>query len=279
MANLLWGMILLVGCAQSQSTSPAASANRNAQAPPTAASVDDMPTTELAGQTGLVRGVLKKTDPIHDQLIVRAFGGGDIRINFDGRTQLLPDAHARLTSLPAGSVVSVDTVIDHGKLFARSVRSGGDRRVEMSGQIVRYDPAKNELALRDPLSPQNVSLHVNANTKVVNKGQSVSATALSSGMLVRVWFTAAQNTANEIEILAERGGSFTFQGRVVSVDLRSRVVALSNDTDQSLRELSFNSLDPANVRLLHEGAEVNIQAEFDGDRYNVRTVTPLERNP
>jgi hypothetical protein len=113
----------------------------------------------------------------------------------------------------------------------------------------------------------------------MNKGQAIAAASLSSGMLVRVWFTAAQNTADNIEILAERGSSFTFQGHVVSVDLRSRVVALSNDTDQSLRELNFSSLDPANVRLLHEGAEVNIQAEFDGDRYNVRAVTPVTRNP
>jgi hypothetical protein len=98
-------------------------------------------------------------------------------------------------------------------------------------------------------------------------------------MLVQVWFSPAQNAANRIEILAERGNSFTFQGRIVAVDLRSRVVALSNDSDQSVHELTIGSLDSTSLDLLREGADVSIQAEFDGERYNARTVNLVSRNP
>jgi hypothetical protein len=229
---------------------------------------------------GLVRGVLKRLDPIHDQLWIHPFGGHDLRIAFDARTQLLSEnAGAHLISLPAGSVVSVDTVIDNGKLFARSVRTGAANAVEMNGQIVRYDAAKSQLILRDPLSPKSVSLRITSSTMIVNRGQPASAQDLSAGMLVRVQFSSAKSVANNVEILAARGNSFTFEGRVVAVDLRARVLALSNDADQMVRELAIGSLDDASLRLLREGADVSIQAEFDGDRYNVRTVALVSHNP
>jgi hypothetical protein len=51
---------------------------------------------QAGGKVGLVRGVVKRLDPIHDQLLIHAFGGGDIRIAFDARTQLLPENTARV---------------------------------------------------------------------------------------------------------------------------------------------------------------------------------------
>ncbi len=287
MPKFLWTMLLMAGCAQGQVAAPAPS---RATSPPTsdgtgaqpvAVIADDLSSAHtLGGKVGLVRGVLKRLDPIHDQLLIHAFGGGDIRIAFDARTQLLPDnAGARLIGIPPGSVVSVDTVIDQGKLFARSVRSGSSEAVELNGQVVRYDAAKSQLTLRDPMSPQNISLHITPRTIVVNRGQSASPQALAPGMLVRVQFSPKQKAATDVEILAEPGSSFTFEGRIVSVDLRSRVLALSNDSDQSVRELDIGSLGPTGMSLLREGADVSIQAEFDGDRYNVRTVALVSPNP
>jgi hypothetical protein len=65
----------------------------------------------------------------------------------------------------------------------------------------------------------------------------------------------------------------------VAVDLRARVLALSEDSDQSVRELAITSLDSASLGLLQEGSDVSIQAEFDGDRYNARSVTVVSRTP
>jgi hypothetical protein len=293
MAKFLWTMILLTmilvaGCAQAQVAASAASspASDDTGARPTAAIPDGLsPARELGGKVSLVRGVLKRLDPIHDQLLIHAFGGGDIRIAFDARTQLLPETTGKhLISLPAGSVVSVDTVIDNGKLFARAVRTGPSNAAELNGQVVRYDAAKSQLTLRDPMSPKSVSLRITPSTSIVNRGRPASPQDLSAGMLVRVQFSpggsvANNSVANNVEILAERGNSFTFEGRIVSVDLRTRVLSLSNDSDQMVRELAIGSLDDTSLRLLREGADVSIQAEFDGDRYNVRTVTAVSRNP
>jgi len=283
MAKFLWTMILVAGCAQAQVDAPAASSATSDEAGQrqAAAITDSLSSpSELGGKVGLVRGVLKRLDPIHDQLLIHAFGGHNIRIAFDARTQLLPEnAGTHLISLPAGSVVSVDTVIDNGRLFARSVRTGPSNAVELNGQVVRYDAAKSQLTLRDPRSPKSVSLRITSSTMVVNRGQPASPQALSPGMLVRVQFSSGQSVANNVEILAERGNSFTFEGRIVAVDLRERVLALSDDFDQSVRELAIGSLNDASLRLLREGADVSIQAEFDGDRYNIRTVTLVSPNP
>jgi hypothetical protein len=249
-----------------------------------AAQMPDEPSS-LSGKVSLVRGVLKRLDPIHDQLLVHAFGGRDIKIAFDPRTEFLAEnTRTHLSSVPAGSVVSVDTVIEGGKLFARSVRMSPSNAGEVDGQVVRYNPAKSQLTLRDPLSPEGISLRLTSSTTVLDHGQPAGSQALSPGMLapgmlVRVWFAPAENVASKVEVLAERGNSFTFAGRVVAVDLHSRVVAVSNDTDKSLRELAIGSLDSTSLQMLTEGADVSIQAEFDGNRYNVRAVTLLSRNP
>jgi hypothetical protein len=261
------------------SSMPASQDNAGSQKAP--ANPDDLPPLNRPGtKVGLVRGVLKQLDPIRDQLVIHPFGGRDVRINFDPRTQLLPaNPNAHLAAIPAGSVVSVDTVIDGGKLFALSVRTGPSTGAELNGQVLRYDAAKSRLTVRDPLSPQSVALRMTPSTIVVNQGQPASPQALSPGALVRVWFSPAQNAANRVEILAERGNSFTFEGRVVAVDLRSRVLSLSNDSDQSVHELAIASLDDTSLRLLREGAAVSVQAEFDGQRYNARTVSLVSHQP
>jgi hypothetical protein len=238
------------------------------------------PENELSGKTSLIRGVLKRLDPIHDQLLVHAFGGSDLHIAFDARTELAHgETRSPLTSIPAGSVISVDTVIDHGKLFARTVRVSDAGAGELSGQVVRYDASKSRLLVRDPGTPDGVAFRVTPSTAVMNHGQPSSPQAISPGALVRVKFAPGQNTATNVEILAERGKAFTFAGRVVSVDLRTRQIALSNESDQTVRELAIGSLDPTSLRLLREGADVNIQAEFDGDRYIARAVTLVPHNP
>jgi len=291
MPRLFLALMLLAGCVQAQTAAPATSPLAAPPVTPPVTANDggaqrslaiaDTSSEPIPGRkVGLVRGVVKRLDPIHDQLVIHTFGGGDLRIAFDGRTQLFSEnSRTGLTSIPAGSVVSVDTVIDGGKLFARAVRTGPSNAAELSGQVVSYNAAKSRLTLRDPISPEGVSLRISSSTTVVNQGQPASPQALSSGMLVRVWFSPAQKAANKVEILAERGNTFTFEGRIIAVDLRSRVLSLSNDTDQSVRELAIGSLDANSLARLREGADVNIQAEYDGERYNVRTVAAVPNHP
>jgi hypothetical protein len=277
MQKLLWMIAFGAACANAQSTAPATSI---ANAPSSVVAIDDLtPPHKPEGRVTLARGVLKRLDPIHDELIIQPFGGGEIRIRFDTATKFQAENSTQhLSSLPPGSVVSVDTAIQDGRLYAVSVRSGNYGVADLNGQIVAYDPTRSRLTLNDRLSPENISLRVDRTTKVIRQGQPASLQALASGMLVRVSFSA-QHIAREIEILAERGSSFTFEGRILAVDLRSRVVSLSNDTDQSLRELAFRSLDSNSLSLLQEGTRVKVEAEFDGDRYNIRSVTADPQNP
>jgi len=283
--------VLTVGCACAQEGTPApppaappaaAPAPSDDRSPQQTVADDDVGSPGKPGaKVGLVRGVVKRMDPIHDQFVIHAFGGRDIRIAFDPRTKLLPEdkKEAQVSRLPLGTVVAVDTVIDNGKLFARSVRTGPANAAELNGQVVRYDAAKSRLILRDPLSPEGTSVPVTSATTIINQGQPATPQDLSPGMLVRIWFSPAYNAASKVEIFAQRGNSFTFAGRIISVDLRSHVLSLSNDTDQSVRELSIDALNDSTLHLLREGANVSIQAEFDGDRYNVRSVVLLSSQP
>jgi hypothetical protein len=291
LAAVAFAAVLTVGCACAQEAAPApppatppaaAPAPPDDRSPQQAVANDDVGSPGKPGaKVGLVRGIVKRMDPIHDQFVIRAFGGRDIRIAFDPRTKLFPEdkKETQVSGLPLGSVVAVDTVIENGKLFARSVRTGPANAAELNGQVVRYDAAKSRLILRDPLSPEGTSVPVTSATTVINHGQPASPQDLSPGMLVRIWFSPAYNAASKVEIFAQRGNSFTFAGRIISVDLRSHVLSLSNDTDQSVRELSIDSLNDSTLHLLREGTNVSIQAEFDGDRYNVRSVALLSSQP
>ena len=278
MYRALLATLLIAGCVQAQS--PVSSPSNSPDSTKKVDSGDDLfPAHKHAGKVGLVRGTLKRVDPIYDQLVIHTFGDGDVRIAFDGQTKLLAEnGETRLSNVRAGSVLSVDTVIDEGKVFATFVRLGTSSSAELNGQVVRYEPARSELILRDPISPENISLRVTGDTRVVKSGQTSSAQSLSPGMLVRVRYAGVQNVASEVEILAARGDSFTFEGRIIAVDLRSRVLSLSNDTDQSLRELTLGTLDSNSLSLLREGAQVIVQAEFDGEHYRVRSVSPMPQN-
>lgn len=279
MQRVICAILLVVGYVQAQSQVPRPPSSA-AKAPRKVNSGDDLfPAHRHNGKLGLIRGVLTRVDPIYDQLVVHTFGDGDIRIAFDGQTRLLTEnGDTRLENIPSGAVLSVDTVMDEGKLFASDVRIDTASSAELDGQILRYEPSRSELILRDPISPRNISVRITGNTRVVSRGKAGSAQSLSPGMLVRVRYTGEQGVANEVEILAARGDTFTFEGRIIAVDLRSRVVSISNNSDQSLRELAFGTLDSKSLSLLREGAQVSIQAEFDGDLYNVRAVSLVPQN-
>jgi len=272
MPKLFWAVILLFTVASVHGLLKAQTASPQKQRV-VPSSEDLLSPSELQGKVGLVRGVLEHVDPIHDQLLIHAFGGGDVRISFDQRTELASaGAVTRLEGVPKGTVLSIDTVMESGKLFARSVRIGSYHALELNGQIVRYDPTRSALTLRDPMSPDVTVLHLSPETTIVGVSRPGSREDLLPGALARVWASSPQRIATQIEILAKPGSLFTFAGRITSVDLRSRTLSLSNDTDDSLRELAFGPLDSASLALLHEGADVSIQAEFDGHSYNVRSV-------
>jgi hypothetical protein len=274
MLRRLTAILLFAAWVHAQTAAPPAITVHDPKNP--ASGEDLFPTHKVTGTVSLVRGVLKQIDPIHDHLVVQTFGGGDVRIAFDGQTKLISESTgAHVTSIQPGSVVSVDTGLQDGKLFARSVRVGTSSAAELNGQIVEFDRARSRLTLREPISPENIFVQVRQNTVILQHAQSATQQALLPGSLAKVSFSPVDKAANRIEILAERGESFTFQGRIVAVDLRSRTVSLSTPADQSVRDLTFGALDRQSTSRLREGESVTIQAEFDGDHYNIRSVSPV----
>lgn len=271
--------IILLASALVDAQTPAPSKPANSPAQNTNDNLREL-FPEKGDKIGLVRGVLKKIDPIFDQFVIQTFGGPELRIKFDGRTELIaPTTHTKLMNLPAGSVLSIDTVTTQdGNLFARSVRTGKTNFAELNGQVVLYDAARSQLTLRDPVSPEDVSLRITPQTTVVRQGKITSAQTLSAGMLVSAWASPVQNTVERIEILAKPGDSFTFAGKVIAVNLRTHLLSLLNDSDQSLHELYLGALDAGNLALLREGNSVSIAAEFDGNHYNVRSIAAMPQH-
>ena len=137
----------------------------------------------------------------------------------------------------------------------KAVRALGANRLvgnaaELNGQVVRYDASKSQLTLRDPISPEEAFRCVLLPARRLSTRASPPRRRLC---LRACWCGCCSRHANmrrsRVEILAEPGNSFTFAGRIVAVDLRSRVLALSNDSDQSVRELAIGSLDASSLGL------------------------------
>ena len=167
----------------------------------------------------------------------------------------------------------MDTILDGSHVFARSIRLSGPRATGTSqGVVLKFQSDRDELTVRDALSPNPVEIRVNSSTKVVQGDRTVSLSALVTGSLISVRFSSAQsarNTATEISILAQPGTEYTFSGQVVHIDLRTGLVVLNSAVDHKTYEvyLSTSIIPDEN---LQPGATITAVTAFDGQRYVVR---------
>jgi len=232
------------------------------------------------GQVSLIGGTVARIDPIRDRMVVRAFGGRDITIDFDVRTAVLRGTiPASSRDLRTGTRVYADTILKDGRTFAKTVRIEGNASAgETRGQVISYDPSKQLLKVRDIISSQPFSLRLNATTEVRSNGQPVQPGELINGTLVHVVFRSGfegANSAQKIDILARPGSTFTFSGRVVVVDLRDDHLTLAENARDTTFEVGLDSLSPDAKLRLKEGMEVVVQARFDGNKYEAQSVEPL----
>jgi hypothetical protein len=240
----------------------------------------DLPALPPARAT-LIGGTIQKVDRIRDQLTVQVFGGGKMKVAFDPRTHIYQgSALASAPDLRPGDRVYVDTILDGNTIFARNIRlskvaSGG----RSQGVVMSYRADRNELVLRDLLSPDPVKLRFTANTRIVQDGRAAFASQLVPGTLVEVSF-APQNSdrdAQQVSILAVPGADFTFAGQVTLLDLRIGLLVLTSANDHKSYEIY---VDPSVISIderLHPGADITTVASFDGSRYVARTLTVNSR--
>lgn len=231
-----------------------------------------------AGSTTVIGGTIERVDHVQDQVTVQAFGGSRMKVLFDPRTGIYRDGvKISPSELRPGDRVYVDTTLDGSAIFARSIRLKGTAAVgESQGVIVSFRPEKGELLVRDAISPEPIKVRVGPSTRVTKGDRTMSSSALIPGTLVALKFGAQQKgggVAREVSILAERGASFVFAGQVTFLDLHAGLLVLKSSTDNKTYEVHF---DPSVLRIddnLRQGANVTVDARFEGDRYYARNLT------
>ena len=232
-------------------------------------------------KASLIGGAIQRVDRVRDELTLQIFGGGKMKVFFDTRTHIYNgSALGAASDLRVGDRVYLDTILDGGNVFARNIRlatqtTGG----RSQGVVISYRSGRNELVLRDLLSPEAVKLRFTPNTQIVQDGHTAYASQLVPGTLVDVDFVASKDDrdAQKVSILAVPGTDFTFAGVVTSLDLHIGLLVLTSATDRKTYEIY---LDPAAITVddgLHAGANVSSVARCDGSRYVARTLTVNSR--
>ena len=228
-------------------------------------------------QVSLIGGTVSRIDPIRDRMTLRAFGGRDVTINFDVRTCVMNgDTVAAMRDVKPGTRLYADTVWSDGHIFAKTVRlSTNVAQGETRGQVASYDSSRRILKVRDAISAHGFNVQVTTNTEIRSAGQSATTSALTSGALVSVRFrpgAEGTNLAEQIEVLAQPGGTFTFAGKILSIDMRNGYLTLIEPDSQNTFDVGLSSL-PSDVRAnLKEGADVTVNARFDGTSYQAQNV-------
>ncbi len=227
----------------------------------------------------LIGGTVRKVDPIHDRMVVRAFGGRDIAIDFDVRTHVLRGAASvQMREVRPGTRVYADTILKDGRIFAKTLRLEASSVLgETRGQVLSYDAGRGLLKVRDIISAQPLSLRLTARTDIRSGDQAARASDLVSGTLVQISFQGVSDgpsVAEKINVMARPGSTCVFAGKIAVVDLRDLHLTLFEKSSENTFEVGLHSL-PASERFsLKPGADVIVHAQFDGKQYEAREIEP-----
>ena len=230
------------------------------------------------GKVSVVGGAVERVDSVRDVLLIRAFGGRDLKIAFDTRTSVVQNNRpVRISTLQPGTPVSIDTMSNGPMLFAKTIRvNSGAAGLELRGQVVSYSAARNTLTVRNAMSMTTTKIAVSPKTPISSSGSARST--LREGELVHIKLsTTGQGDlkAQTIDILAEPGHTYTFDGVLTALDLRARTASIASPGDAATYEVALDRLDQQSAQNLREGDTIRVDAEFDGKRYNARSVQVL----
>ncbi|HKW25277.1 MAG TPA: DUF5666 domain-containing protein [Terriglobales bacterium] len=227
------------------------------------------------GKTTLVGGTVHSIDQIRNRLRVQPFGGQAMKIFFDERTHIYRDGvPSTQLAIHKGDRVYVDTMLDGTKVFARNIRVvTGTQAADARGQVTRNDAATGRITVQDELSARPVTFRVTPTTAVNGAGLN-SVRQLQAGSLVTVKFVADRgngDVAQQISVIAAPGSVFTFYGRITYLDLSTRTLAVSNQSDKKTYDIKFTptAVDP---QMLGEGKQVLVKAHFDGAGYTADNI-------
>jgi hypothetical protein len=227
------------------------------------------------GKTTLVGGTVHSIDQIRNRLTVQPFGGQAMKIFFDERTHIYRDGvPSTQLVIHKGDRVYVDTMLDGSRVFARNIRVvTGMQAADARGQVTRNDASTGRITVQDELSARPVTFRVTSNTTVSGAGLN-SVGQLQPGSLVTVKFVpdrGNRDVAQQISVIAAPGSVFTFYGRITYLNLSTRILAVSNQSDKKTYDIKFTpaAVDP---QMLGEGKQVLVKAHFDGAGYTADNV-------
>ena len=229
------------------------------------------------GKVTLLGGTIQKVDHIRDRLTLQVFGGNRTAVLFDERTRVFRDGKsATLDDLKNGERAYVDTTLDGTQIFARNIRVVAQLPTgQSSGQIVDYRPGSGELIVRDTISPEPVKMRLAGNAVILQGDRIAGPAELKAGTLVTLAFTPGNGEApivRQISILALPGAAFIFSGRIDHLDLRRGLLVVVDPRDNKSYEVYFDPTARHLARDLRQGADVTVQATFDGRRYQSREI-------
>jgi hypothetical protein len=240
------------------------------------------------GKTTLLGGKIRTIDHVRDRMVLDIFGGGHMTVLFDERTHVYrAEEKGSLDDLKEGSRAYVDTTLDGKDVFARNIRvTSAVPTGQSSGQIVDYDASRRELLVRDTLSPKPVKMHLAAGAMVTRGDQPASPSDLQPGTLVTLAFAAGseqkfnsrqagdhQPLVSQVSILASPGAMFSFSGRVSFLDLNRGLVVIVDPRDNRNYEVYVDANDRELASKIQEGADIMVEARFNGTHYEARSVT------
>ena len=232
------------------------------------------------GTVSLLGGTVARVDPIRDRIVLRAFGGRDVTIDFDTRTQVLRGGTAVSSrEIRPGARVYADTVMIAGRIFAKTVRLEGNGAAgETQGQIMEYNWAKQLLRVRNSISQEPVLVRLTSHSQLMQGGEPAQATSLLEGTVVAIRFHASPegpSEAERIDILARPGSSYTFTGTISVVDLHDEHMTLVEPEHQNTFEVALGSLPRQSKASLRTGMQVTVRARFDGHKYLAESIEPV----
>jgi hypothetical protein len=236
------------------------------------------------GKSTVIGGAIRGVDRVRDQFTLDVFGGRALKVLFDERTHIYRDGvKGSMGDLRAGDHVSVETVLDGTTVFARSIHMLSELpRGDSQGQVTDYNFADHELTMLDAQSRQLVKFRVPDGTAFVRQGQAATSAVepgpgdLVTGTLISVKFQSdnkGHGVASQVAILATPGTAFVFAGNVASLDLHLGLLVVVDPRDDKRYDVFFDSARFPVSRDLHEGADVMVNADFDGARYVANAIT------
>ncbi len=233
------------------------------------------------GPATLIGGTITKIDNVRDEMMVRVFGGRDMKLLFDSRTHVFREGKpSGVNDLQKGDRVYADTMLAGDDVFAKNVRVvDGISNGQSSGQIVSYEPSTGILLVRDSLAPEAVSLRLTKDTQISMNHQPGSIADLRPGSLVAINFdnsSSGANIARSVTVLAIPGSTFTFTGKILHLDLHSNLLVVLDPRDNKSYEIYFNPRSVGISKDLREGSDVSIITSFDGNHYIARSYIVTE---